>query len=327
VIGRRLARDSRSEEADEDLITRIAWLYYKEKLTQQQIAERITLSRQKVQRLLERARDLEIIQFTLKHPAVNLLGVESRICEKYGLKDAVVAPVQSQDAEHLRSTIAMAGAAYLERRLAALQKCTLGIGWGNTTAVLADCFDGQSVSGTVEIVSLIGNLMMNVSLNPYIMAEKMARKLGASFFNIWAPAIAQTRERAEVFKSEPRIKEVLDIGCRADVILVSIGEAAQSASLFRMGYLTPVDLQRLIAKGAVGDILCRYFDAAGETIDDEVQERVIGVPMQVMCDQGKLVIGVAGGPSKVAAIQGALLKKYINVLITDERTAAKLLRR
>ena len=212
MIGRRLARGSRSEEADEDLITRIAWLYYKEKLTQQQIAERITLSRQKVQRLLERARDLEIIQFTLKHPAVNLLGVESRIREKYGLKDAVVAPVESQDAEHLRSTIAMAGAAYLERRLAALQKCTLGIGWGNTTAVLADCFDSQSVTGTVEIVSLIGNLMMNVSLNPYIMAEKMARKLGASFFNIWAPAIAQTRERAEVFKSEPWIKEVLDIG-------------------------------------------------------------------------------------------------------------------
>jgi len=327
VKARRMARARRSEESEEDLITRVAWLYYKERRTQQQIAESLPLSRQKVQRLLERARDLEIIRFTLKHPVVNLLGVESRIREKYGLKDAVVAPVESQDAEHRRSTLAMAGAAYLERRLAAMRKCTLGIGWGDTTASLADHFDGQSVKGTVEIVSLIGNLMMNVSMNPYIMAEKMARRLGASFYNIWAPAIALSRERAEVFKSEPWIKEVLDIGCRADVILVSIGEAAKSASLFKMGYLSPADLQRLIAKGAVGDILCRYFDARGELIDDEVQERVIGIPMPAIIDPKKLVIGVAGGPSKLDAIHTALLKKYINVLITDERTAAELLRR
>jgi lsr operon transcriptional repressor len=319
---------ARRPESEEDLITRIAWLYYKEKLTQQQIAELLPLSRQKVQRLLEKARDLEVIQFTLKHPIVNLLEVETRIREKFGLKDAVVAPA-SQGAEHLRATIAMAGAAYLERKLASLKsrKCTLGIGWGNTTASLADYFDGQSVGGTVEIVSLIGNLMMNVSMNPYIMAEKMARKLEASFFNIWAPAIALTRERAEVFKSEPWIKEVLEIGSRADVILVSVGEAAKSASLFRMGYLSPDDLQRLIAKGAVGDILCRYFDAGGQIIDDEVQERIIGIPLQAMLDRGKLVIGVAGGASKVAAIHAALLKKYINVLVTDEKTAAELLRR
>lgn len=182
------------------------------------------------------------------------------------------------------------------------------------------------MNGRIEIVSLIGNLMMNVSMNPYIMAEKMARKLDAPFYNIWAPAIAQTRERAEVFKSEPWIKEVLDIGRRANVILISIGEASESASLFKMGYLSHADLRRLIGKGAVGDILCRYFDAAGEFIEDDVHDRVIGIPMEVFADPQKLIIGVAGGAGKVAAIRAALLKKYINVLITDEATAAALLR-
>lgn len=324
--GRRAAHSGWREGSEEDLITRIAWLYYKEKLTQQQIAERLSLSRQKVQRMLERARDLEIIQFNLKHPIVNLLGVETELRRKYGLKDAVVAPLGDSDRDHLRTTLALAGAAYLERRLAAMPKCTLGIGWGNTTATLADCFDGQSVKGKIEIVSLLGNLMLNVSMNPYIMAEKMARKLDASTFSIWAPIIAQTRERAEVFKSEPWIKQVLDIGHRADVILLSVGEAAKSASLFRMGYLSPADLQRLISKGAVGDVLCRYFDARGEIIDDEVQERVIGISVEVMHEPQKLVIGVAGGASKMQAIRAALLKKYINVLVTDEQTAAELLR-
>ena len=322
---RRAGSDVRLKDTEEDLITRIAWLYYKEKMTQQEIAEHVSLSRQKVQRLLEKARDLEIIQFTLKHPYGNLMGVESEIRKKFGLKDAVVAPSAFGDPDRLRQAFAMAGAAYLERKLATMKKGILGIGWGNTTASLADCFEPQPVTGKVEIVSLIGNLMMNVSMNPYIMAEKMARKMGSSFYNIWAPAIAQTKERAEVFKSEPWIKEVLDIGARADIILISIGEASKSASLFKMGYLSTADLQRLIGKGAVGDILCRYFDARGEFIDDEVHDRVIGIPMEVFGDERKLIIGVAGGPAKVGAIRGALLKKYINVLITDEATAAELL--
>jgi lsr operon transcriptional repressor len=323
---RRAAGDTLLESSEEDIITRIAWLYYKEKLTQQQIAERVSLSRQKVQRLLEKARDLEIIQFTLKHPFVNLMSVETEVRRKYGLKDAVIAPTSSSDPDVLRRAFAMAGAAYLERKLATMKKGILGIGWGNTTAYLADYFEPHSITGRIEIVSLIGNLMMNVSMNPYIMAEKMARKLDASFYNIWAPAIAQTKERAEVFKSEPWIKEVLDIGARADIIMISIGEAAKTASLFRMGYLSSTDLQRLISKGAVGDILCRYFDAQGQILDDEVHDRVIGIPMEVFADERKLIIGVGGGSAKVDAIRAALLKKYINVLITDEGTAAELLR-
>jgi lsr operon transcriptional repressor len=324
---RRAGGEPTLDNSEEDIITRIAWLYYKEKLTQQQIAERVSLSRQKVQRLLEKARDLEIIQFTLKHPFVNLMSVETEIRKKYGLRDAVIAPTSSQDQDVLRRAFAMAGASYLERKLATMtKKGILGIGWGNTTAYLADYFEPHTSTSKIEIVSLIGNLMMNVSMNPYIMAEKMARKLNASFFNIWAPAIAQTKERAEVFKSEPWIKEVLDIGVRADIILISIGEAAKSASLFRMGYLSTTDLQRLIGKGAVGDILCRYFDARGQVIDDEVHDRVIGIPMEVFGDERKLIIGVGGGTAKVNALRAALIRKYINVLITDEGTAAELLR-
>jgi lsr operon transcriptional repressor len=93
-----------------------------------------------------------------------------------------------------------------------------------------------------------------------------------------------------------------------------------------MGYLSAADLQRLIGKGAVGDILCRYFDADGQIIEDEVHDRVIGIPMEVFSDPRKLIIGVAGGAAKADAIRAAVVRKYINVLITDERTATELLR-
>ena len=313
------------DNSEEDIITRIAWLYYKEKLTQAEIAEKIFLSRQKVQRYLEKARDLEIIQFTLKHPLVNLLGIEEKLKKKFGLKDAVVVPSPYTDTDGLRRSFAMAGANYLERRLSVAGDCTLGVGWGNTTAYLADYFEPQNVEGKVNVVSLIGNLMVNVSMNPFLMGQKIAEKLDAPFYNIWAPAIAQTKERAGVFKSEPWIHDVLDIAGKADINLISIGEVSRSASLFQMGYLSGEDLKRLISKGAVGDIRSRFFDSKGNIIEDEIHDRVIGIPLDALCDEHKVCIGVAGGASKTKAIAAAIRQKYINVIITNENTAMELL--
>lgn len=315
-----------SDDSEEDLITRIAWLYYKEKSTQAEIAEKIFLSRQKVQRYLEKARDLEVIRFTLKHPRVNLLGIEETLKKKFGLEDALVIPCSDTNPESLRKSFAMGGAYYLERRLSAAGDCTLGVGWGNTTAYLADYFEPHTIEGKVNVVSLIGNLMVNVSMNPFLLGQKIAEKLDAEFFNIWAPAIAQTKERAAAFKSEPWIHEVLDIACKADVNLISIGEVSQSASLFQMGYLSGDDLKRLTGKGAVGDILSRFFDKDGNLVDDEVHDRVVGIPLETLKDKRKLRIGVAAGASKIPAIAAAVHQQYISVLITDEVTARKLIK-
>ncbi|RKX74772.1 MAG: hypothetical protein DRP87_16160 [Spirochaetes bacterium] len=315
------------ENSEEDLITRIAWLYYQEKLTQQEIADHLSLSRQKVQRLLERARDMEIIHFHIKHPYYNLLKIEGDLVKKFGLKDAVVVPAAKPEGDFLRKAFAKACSSYLERLLnRVVERAVIGFGWGNTTAYLADFFDPPVVEERkIEVVSLIGNLMVNVAMNPYITGEKIARKLNAPFYNIWAPAIAQSKERADIFKSELWIKEVLGIAERSDVIVISIGEASESASLFKMGYLSNEDLDRLIQKGAVGDILCRFIDKEGKVIQDEIHHRVIGIPLDVLEDDKKLVIAVAGGASKFEAIFAAIRGGYIDVLVTDEEIARRLI--
>jgi len=314
-----------TSDIKEDLITKVAWFYYKEKLTQQDISARVNISRQKVQRFLEKARDLEIVRFQIKNPYANLLSIESELIEKYSLKDSVVVPYLSDGDNLLRRSFAKAGASYLERIISQHNNSIVGLGWGNTTAYLADYFDSLPIKTKVEVVSLIGNLMTNVAMNPYIIAEKIANKLDAPFYNIWAPAITQSKERAEIFKSEPWINCVLQKASKANIILFSVGEVSPSASLFKMGYLSSDELKRLREKGAVGDILSRFFNAQGDLVDDEIHERVISIPIDKLRDRGKIVIGIAGGPLKLNAIQGALNGKYINVLITDEETAQKLL--
>ena len=309
----------------EDLITKVAWLYYKERLTQQDISARVNISRQKIQRFLEKARDLEIVRFQVKNPYANLLSIENELIKKYSLKDSVVVPCLSDVDNLLRKSFAKAGASYLERVISQHNNSIVGLGWGNTIAYLADYFDSFPLKTKVEVVSLIGNLMTNVAMNPYIIAEKIANKLNAPFYNIWAPAITQNKEHADIFKSEQWINRVLQIASQANIILFSVGEVSPSASLFKMGYLSSDELKRLREKGAVGDILSRFFNAQGDLIDDEIHERVIGIPIDKLKDKGKIVIGIAGGRSKFDAIRGVLNGKYINILITDEETAQKLL--
>jgi DNA-binding transcriptional regulator LsrR (DeoR family) len=92
-----------------------------------------------------------------------------------------------------------------------------------------------------------------------------------------------------------------------------------------MGYLSGEDLKRLMGKGAVGDILSRFFDADGNIIDDEVHDRVVGIPLETLRDERKVRIGVAAGSSKIRAIVAAIRQRYLSVLITDENTAREIL--
>ena len=317
--------DKKISQKEEDLVTRVAWLYYQEKMTQHEIAQYISLSRQKVQRLLERAKDVEIVRFRIKHPYFNLLRIEREVVKKYGLKDAVIVPAVTFNEEHLRRSFANACAGYFERLLLRERDLIIGLGWGNTTAYMAEYFEPPTHTSKIEIVSLIGNLMLNVAMNPYITAERIASQLNAPFYNIWAPAIAQTKERAEIFKSEPWIKEVLSIARRSNVAIISVGEVSQSASLFKMGYLSNSDLERLKKKKAVGDILSRFIDARGCVISDEIHDRVISISLDVLQNPETLVIAVSGGPTKFDAIRGAIFGGYIDVLVTDENIAKRLI--
>jgi DNA-binding transcriptional regulator LsrR (DeoR family) len=85
-----------------------------------------------------------------------------------------------------------------------------------------------------------------------------------------------------------------------------------------------VDCLLRCLQGAVGDIALRFFDAEGQPVEHQINDRIIGLDL----DQIKgipRVIGVAGGAEKFEVIRAALRGEFIDVLITDDRIAARLL--
>ena len=80
----------------------------------------------------------------------------------------------------------------------------------------------------------------------------------------------------------------------------------------------------LRSRGAVGDVLLRYYDGAGRLVPSEIDRRVVGLTLEDIASI-PTVVAVAGGPGKSEAIAGALAGNVANVLVTDHLTAKELI--
>ena len=91
-------------------------------------------------------------------------------------------------------------------------------------------------------------------------------------------------------------------------LLFSTGTALPDSHIVLSGLATRSDLDRNIAKGAVGVICGRFVDADGQPIPDVMEERMIGIPLRhlVGLEMGILVTpGHDKVEPSIAAIRGA----------------------
>jgi DNA-binding transcriptional regulator LsrR (DeoR family) len=141
-----------------------------------------------------------------------------------------------------------------------------------------------------------------------------------------APGVTGSPEAQRAFLEDAFVKQVLARFSSVSIALVGIGSIDPSQLLSLSGNVfSPEELNRLRKEGAVGDILLRFFDEKGNAIKTSLDDRVIGMQLEQLPTL-KRSVGIAGGARKLEAIRGALLGRLINVLITDRRTAERLLK-
>jgi lsr operon transcriptional repressor len=109
----------------------------------------------------------------------------------------------------------------------------------------------------------------------------------------------------------------------ANIAVVGIGPMSSNATFTQFGYITPQELEILQKQGGVGDLLGQFYDKDGNLLNISFHNRLIAVGLENLKNM-QHVIGIAGGEHKVEAIKGALRGGYLHSLITDEKTALKL---
>jgi DNA-binding transcriptional regulator LsrR (DeoR family) len=157
------------------------------------------------------------------------------------------------------------------------------------------------------------------------LTQRFAELTGAKPTFLLAPGIATSREVRDAMLQDHFVRAALEDLNRVTLALVGIGSLEPSTLLQSSGnFFSKRELAELAARGAVGDICLRFFDAAGNHVPSKVDQRVIGVTLAQLRNVDRCV-GIAGGQRKYEAIRGAVRGKLVNVLITDHLTAERLI--
>ncbi|MCX7645774.1 MAG: sugar-binding transcriptional regulator [Rhodobacteraceae bacterium] len=304
-----------------DEAARAGWLYYVAGMTQDQIAAKLGVSRQRAQRLVSRAMAEGLIKVRLDHKIGRCLELEAGLVRRYGLQQARVAPDLGAGADPARTT-ASAAAELLESYLARTEPQTIAVGTGRALSAMVAEITPQH-NERHRIVSLIGNIAPDGSASFYEVVMRLADKLHAPHYPMPVPLVSETAEERAMFHALRPVRVVARLAQEADVVFVGIGQMGDDAPLFKDGFVTRAQLSEMQAKGAAGEIVGGVFDSEGRYIETPISDLVGGV--RVEPGRTVPVIGVAAGPAKLTAIRAALKGRIVNGLVTDESTAAALL--
>lgn len=310
-------------ETDELLSIRAAELYYEEDKTQDEIGRVLNVTRWKVGRLLAQAKASGFIRIEIVHPGARRLVLERRLREERGLVDAVV--VSAAGATHpdeIHDRVAGAAAKYLSTLRPSPR--VLGVSWGRTLHELSSRLASGWANG-VNVVQINGGVSLNKRPGTAAAtAVSIAQKAGGRAALLPSPAILERRETKNAIESDRVVAGVLDMARNADAYLFSAGQADMDSVHVESGYLSSTELEELVRKGAVGDVVGRYINAYGDIVDTELDERTVGLSLDEL-RAAPVTIAVIAGEHKHAIARAVVRNRLCTTLITDEHTALAIL--
>lgn len=301
---------------------RAAWLYYREGLTQAEIAERLKMTRLRVNRLLVEARSSGLVNITINSRLESCVRLERALIAKFGLKDAIVVPSPA-DPSQTAAQIGKAAGEFVSRIIEEKPSGVFGVGWGSTLReTIRHVRAGEYRE--LAVTSMMGGLTYGIEINTFEIASRFARLWQAQCHYLAAPIYAGTPQSRDTILAQDVFEAAFARIRATDVAILSAGDLSERSLLVRYGLPGDVGVTELAGAGAVGDLLGQFIDRDGQAIDHPINRRAIALPLEAL---GRIptVILASGGINKAAVIAAALRGKLASVLITDEAAAAAVL--
>ena len=299
----------------------VSKLYYLDGATQAEIGKKLNLSRPTISRLLQFAREKNIVKISINDPLSNIEDLQHQLKEKYQLKDVIISTPESNETAEILSSLGKATARYLDKKVK--DNDVIGVSWGRTLVSVARQLIPNDRKN-VQVVYLKGTVANSTHNNYVVEVTKCFNKCYHTQAQILPlPLIFENKQIKEMVIKDKFINEILDTGKRTSVALFTVETTEQDATLFELGYFNDQQIKTLQEKAA-GGLVFRFIDERGKIVDDQLNDRTVAIALDDL-KQARESVLIAGGMNKLKAIKAALAGKYANVLVTDSLVAQHLL--
>ena len=309
---------------DTDDLMQADWLYHVGRMSQEEVSQRLGVSRFKVLRLLAEARDRGLVRVTLEHETTGTLALATALAKRFGLTEVQVAPMPAglTDEVIARRAVGMVAAGFLSRIGRSDGPLSIGVGWGRTLAAMV-----QAVSGLRNphlcFVSLMGSMASMAVTNPFDVCTRLAALTGGSAKFLAAPFVTDCEADCRVVMSQRLVRETLAAARACPYAIIGLGDCSAEALLYTSGLLTDAEARELVAVGAVADSTGKFFCADGTLADTDLNRRAPSIGLDDL--RATDVMLLAAGVNKTAATRALLRSGIVNRLVLDEALANRLL--
>jgi DNA-binding transcriptional regulator LsrR (DeoR family) len=318
------ARIKRSElstppEFAGDPIVWAAWLYYEERMTQEEVAEQLGVSRASVVNFLQEARDRNIVTIAVASDHLQSVRIARTLSDRFNLASCVVVP---DDGGRMPAyeRVGQAGARLLTEILA--PDDVLGVSWGRTVLSLSAALTEARMPG-VTVVQIAGSAIGTVEFSPELCTSNIAYRIGARCVNLHAPGIVSRPEVKKLIMQESSLIEQFKLIRSCSKVLFGVTGLDAASTALRSGYMTREKMRPYVKGGAVAVMSGRFLDAEGRPVLGPLDEQMIGLTIPEIAKIPQRIC-VAGGLEKIQAINAMLRGGYATILVTDEPTARAL---
>ena len=307
------------------LAASIARRHYIDGRTKIEIADEFRLSRFKVARLLEAARDHGLVRIEIGHTGTLNVEASRRLAERFGLRHAIVVDTPDDDLVSLRANLGRAAADLLTEIITVTD--VVGLAWARSvTAMVAEL----KRLPPVPVVQLTGALTSIYDTSSSIdgassvdIVREFARISGGPAYLFFAPFLVPDPATVRALRRQPELARAFDRFSSVTIAFVGIGRWAPGLSTL-YDAATEREQTRLRREGVCAEVAGAFLTADGRVLQTALNDRMIGINGEQLRKVDQL-IAIPYEVSKAPAVRAAMLSGMVDTLVTHVSMAEALL--
>ena len=320
-LARALVSDTwRSSVNNEEwrLLAAIARRFYLEDASKTDLAAEYSMSRFRVARMLQQARDEGVVTVQIHDRDDYRSSLSVELAEHLGLRECIVVK-GGETEESNRRLLAHTAAGYLKKEIR--DGDLVGLSWGRTLAAIGEELVDLPACTLVQLTGTVGN---DFTQSPVDVIRRIADRSSVETMAIFCPLFAGSDEGARTFRADRAIARVLQMYSDLRLAVLSLGSWDPPITQLA-AEMTAADRDELARAGAKAEMAGIFVGEDGSLIETPVTRRRISVSADELLRTPR-VLAVAGSVEKAGAISAVARSGLLTSLITDDKTALAIRR-